>query len=467
MEPVKMEAPFLCGYARTDITPDYPVPLASYGNELKRISTGVLNPIFFTAVALTDPAGQTMLLMSYDISQANQHFTTMLKDHAKETYGLGPEFVHLSGTHTHASVTTNWWLPGWEDVLQGYLSTLFEKAKLVMAEALADRKPAKMFYGETKTEGLNFVRHYVDKTTTPWQSIGDNFGHWDKTHPLEHRKEADPSMRLIRFERTGEDGRKAKDVVLVNWQAHNHISSSSKTTLIAADWAGAFRDAMEERKDCLFAFFQGCAGNLNPKSRIPEENRTLDYAEYGNFLADYATAIYDSLTEAEDVRIRSIRREFTFASNKATPEMLEHAKEVQKAWRESDMSNKIAREAGEPYGITSIYHANAIVRSQDFEPTRTVFINTYAIGEVGWTTCPDEMFDRTGEEIRAASPFKMTFTQGYTDGVEGYLPYAEAYDYGCYEACTTRFARGAAEAMRDQLVEMLKELYQKQHADQR
>ncbi|MBR5739042.1 MAG: neutral/alkaline non-lysosomal ceramidase N-terminal domain-containing protein [Lachnospiraceae bacterium] len=454
------EKTMLCGYARTDITPDFPVPLASYGNELKRISTGVLNPLFFTAVALTDPAGQDMLLMSYDISQANQHFTTMLKDYVQEAYGLGPEFVHLSGTHTHASVSTNWWLEGWEEVLQGYLKTLFEKAKKTIAEALADRKPAKMFYGETETEGLNFVRHYVDKTTTPWTSIGDNFGDWDKTHPIEHRKKADPTMRLIRFARTEENDDPAKDVFLVNWQAHNHISSSGKTTLIAADWSGAFRDAMEERKNCLFAFFQGCAGNLNPKSRIAEENRTLDYAEYGGFLADYATAVYDSLTEAKDLKIRSIRREFTFPSNKAPEELVRHAEEVRKFWRENSMSSKAAKEFAKPFGISSIFHANAIVRSQNYEENQTVFINAYAIGEVGWTTCPDEMFDRTGEEIRAASPFKMTFTQGYTDGVAGYLPYAEAYDYGCYEACTTRFAKGAAEAMRDQLIGMLKELHQ-------
>ena len=455
-----VEKSFLCGYARTDITPAYPVPLSGYGNELKRISTGVLNPLFFTAVALTDPAGQTMLLMTYDISQANQRFTDMLKDHAKETYGLGPEFVHLSGTHTHASVSTKWGLPGWEDVLEGYLATLFEKAKQVMAAAMTDRKPAKLFYGETETEGLNFVRHYVDKTVTPWMSIGDNFNHWDKTHPIEHRKKADPTMRLLRFTRTKEDGTPAKDVVLVNWQAHNHLSSSGKTTLIAADWVGAFRDAMEERENCLFAYFQGCAGNLNPKSRIAEENRTLDYREHGSFLADYATAIYGSLTEAKDLRIRSLRRTFTFASNKAPAELVERAKEIQKIYREAGMDAKTAREAGEPYGITSIYHANAIVRSQDFEPTRTVFVNAYAIGEIGWTTCPDEMFDETGREIRAASPFPMTFTQGYTDGLEGYLPYAEAYDYGCYEACITKFAKGAAEAMRDELIGMLKELYE-------
>ena len=448
----------LCGYGRRNILPDEPVPLASFGNELKRISTGLQNEILFSAIALTDLEGQTILLMSYDITQANALVTEKLKEYGKEKYGLAPEYVHLSGTHTHSSVSLNWYLPGWEEVLGRYQVKLLNAAYEAIDEAMADRKPARLYFGQTKTEGLNFVRHYVAKSLNPPKYFSDNFGIWDKVTPIEHTKAPDETMRVLKFTRTNADGTPAKDVVIANWQAHNHISGSSKSTLIASDWSGAFRTVMEEKQNCLFTFFQGCAGNLNPKSRNKWENRTLDYMEYGGFLAGYLNEIYDSMEESKNVKIRAITEEFTYASNIFPKELIEPAKAVIEEWKKQGMNNRLAQEFAETVGLSSVFHARRVLASQESPAEYTVNINAYTLGEIGWTSCPNEMFDDIGVEIRAASPFRMTITQGYTDGVAGYLPYRAAYEYGCYEACTTRFAKGAAEAMRDQLVGMLKKL---------
>ena len=62
-----MENTLLVGYARGDMTPKEPVPLAGYGNTLTRIHQGVLDPLMATCVAISDRQNGTILLFTLDI----------------------------------------------------------------------------------------------------------------------------------------------------------------------------------------------------------------------------------------------------------------------------------------------------------------------------------------------------------------------------------------------------------------
>ena len=45
---------FMVGYSKVDITPTAPAPLYGYGNPGERLHTEVLDPLYFTCVAMTD-----------------------------------------------------------------------------------------------------------------------------------------------------------------------------------------------------------------------------------------------------------------------------------------------------------------------------------------------------------------------------------------------------------------------------
>ena len=94
---------FRVGYGRTDIMPNDSVPLGSYGNSMQRFSTGYLNKIFFSCIAVTDDDDTTMLLMSWDLTQCKEEYLKEFRQYAKKNYGIDENYVHLSGTHTHSS----------------------------------------------------------------------------------------------------------------------------------------------------------------------------------------------------------------------------------------------------------------------------------------------------------------------------------------------------------------------------
>jgi hypothetical protein len=62
-----------------------------------------------------------------------------------------------------------------------------------------------------------------------------------------------------------------------------------------------------------------------------------------------------------------------------------------------------------------------------------IVLQTFRIGELGIAAIPFETFTETGLAIKAASPFKTTFTIELANGGYGYLPTPEQHQLGGYE----------------------------------
>lgn len=442
---------FQVGYAKINITPDYPVPLASYGTAKFRFHDRVLNEIYFTAVAVTDETDRTMLLCTYDITQCPAWIRDPIAERVEKELGVENDYFHLSGTHTHSSVE----LAFDSDEIRCYREDLKNKAVEACRRALSERREAEILVGETKTEGMNFVRHYVREDGVV---ASDNHGGGSKAPLVRHVKAADETMRVVKFTRKNADGTPARDVVLVNWQAHNHLTGGFYRKDLAADFSGAMRSYLESERDCYAVFLQGCAGNLNEKSRLPEENKTTNYLDYGKMLASYVLALYDNMTPVPAGRVVCLKEIFRARVNRADMDKLDRALEIQ-AYRAAHGIDDVCKKMVKDYGFASPFHADGVIkRSKITGDFIEIPLRVHRIGEIAFSACPFEMFDTTGEEIRAGSPFAFTVTQGYTDAQFYYLPTAESYDYGCYEADTTRYARGTAEEVRDQTLSMLRRL---------
>ena len=84
---------------------------------------------------------------------------------------------------------------------------------------------------------------------------------------------------------------------------------------------------------------------------------------------------------------------------------------------------------------------------------------TIAIGDVAFVGAPEEMFDTNGKQIKEGSPYKMTFILTYCNGSNGYIPSELAWEHGGYEVYKTKFARGAAELIVAQFLEMLNDMH--------
>lgn len=437
------EAPkqFSVGYARVNITPDTPTGLGGYGNVDERKHTEVLDYIYLTCVAMTDTEDTTALFFSADLCSISDTLVASLRTKVSDATGVPGENIMFNASHTHSA-------PYGQDIPQIMIKAVVEAAEA----ALEDRKPATMYAGKAETDGINFVRHYyMDDGSV----VTDNHGTTTGKTITGHTTETDEELRVLQFKREG-----GQDVVLVNWQSHPHITGGSTKTSLSADIIGAFRMSLEEQYDCLFAYYQGGGGNINPTSRIAEENANTEknYKVHGQLLAKTALEAIDSATQIETGPIRNIQETYVCDTNKEDLSMASAASTVVAYYNDGHTIGE-TKTFAEQYGIASVYHARAIISRGSLGDEWPIEINAFAIGGFGWTFAPYEMFDTSAKYIRDNSPFAFTFSCGYSNGGNGYFPTLECWDYGAYEVDTTKVARGTAEAVADRFVEMLNELH--------
>ena len=133
--------------------------------------------------------------------------------------------------------------------------------------------------------------------------------------------------------------------------------------------------------------------------------------------------------------------------------MLPQAQEVYDLWKTVGKPEGDA--LGKTYGFTSSYQARAIKSRCQMPENRSMEVNAFHIGGVGFTTGTYEMFSDAGIYIRENSPFEFTFLM---TGNSGYIPSDAAFNYRCYEADTGFFARGTAEKLAENYVKMLNEV---------
>jgi len=251
---------------------------------------------------------------------------------------------------------------------------------------------------------MNFVRHYnmADGTVA-----GDNFGTFKNNTILGHTEEADGQMQLVKFTREG-----GKDVVLMNWQGHPTGHSNHRYAILSD--VDVIRQRLESELDCQFAFFLGASGNVNNSSRIKGERAASEYIEHNTMLARYAITAAENFEQVRIGKLQIIGQNY--------PGVMKNS-------------------------------------------TATMDIQMFAIslGDVAFVTAPYEMFNQSGKDIKAGSPFKTTIVATCSNNSLSYMPTSEAFHYKgdmAYEVSCTKFAEGTAELLATEYVKMLNQLFE-------
>lgn len=446
-----METKTLCaGYARTDMTPDYSVPLAGYGNTRQRMSQGWYSRIYATCIAITDEKDETLLLFTLDQIRCNQEWTDAARERITQATGVPGERIMLCATHTHSGPDIFFEISKEEPYYQLYVQSLVDAA----VQAMEDRCVCtRALCGRTQVPGLTFVRHY---NMTDGSVVGDNFGSAKGKTFAGHTLPADEQMQLLKLCRQDKP-----DVLLVNWQAHPTLGSTSVTEsgqllrpFLGADYVGYCREYVEKQTQCLFAFFLGAAGNLNSRSRIQEETPTTDVRKYGKTLGTYTVQALEDLQEISVGNLKSCREIYTGQLDHTEDHLVEQAKQVRKLWAETNDLNLCKLEA-EKYGMHSTYHAGAIINRSKQGAEQSVELNAISLGDFAFVTAPYEMFCNSGKAVKDNSPYPMTFVCSCANHGAAYIASNEAFEHGCYEVDNRKFVRGTAEKLVDSFLDML------------
>lgn len=434
-----MENVLLAGYARADITPDFTVCISGYGDDEFRRSEGVKDPIYLTCIAVTS-GDETILMYDADLLSVNDWGVEKMCEVVCPATGIPADKIFCGATHSHSGPLL---YTDQEDAVR-FRQLFLEAAVQTAKEALADRAPAQMRTATKVVKGMNFVRHYLMEDGT---YTGSNFGNYNIRY-VDHAAESDPRLMLLQFARQDK-----KDIVLMNWQAHNDNCKQVGYNLISSSYTGHVREWFEEETGMHFAFFQGASGNQNPSSRIPAENHGLDYIAYGEKMGQYAVETLKDLKPVEGTEIVTTRLVFEAAVDHSWDHMLAEANEVFKVWK--TVGKKEGDALGKTYGFTSSYQSRDIRTRAAMGPTTEMVLNAFRIGQMAFVTSPNEVFSTVGLHVRLYSPFENNFI---ITGNARYLPCMAAYEYRSYESDTGLYAKGTAEKVADTLVEMLESI---------
>ena len=388
-------AAFSVGYAQRDITPSGSVSLTGFGDADERFSVRVTEPLYATCIAVKDAAGDTVIIVAYDLINCAEVWSIPVREAVAEATGVAYDNVMLHSSHTHSGPNIAKMPP-----YQAQVQALTVEAAV---EAMADLTPATMSGTFTRVqEKISCVRHYllVDGTY-----MGEGVGAVPKSDLIGHTRQPDNLLQMVKFQREGK-----KDIVMMNWQAH-YLGSKLDYNAITSDYPGVARATVEKALDCHSIFIVGASGNLNSWSQFPGELDVTYHTELGQLLGNKIVEMNDDLLplRADDVQVKAVSR--------PTP------------------------------------------TKDDPAITEDVPLYAVSFGDMAMFFAPYEMFDISAMNVRDLSPFTMTFCASCSNAARSYIPTPECWDWEQkYEVRITKYEKGTAENLANEFVNMLTEL---------
>ncbi|MBQ3865290.1 MAG: hypothetical protein II776_00180 [Clostridia bacterium] len=476
-----MESKLTAGFARMDITPEKGgIPLAGFGATHLRLGTRVLDPLFLHAVALGQGDEAVCVMLTGDMILLPDGIYKTMRDAVAEATGLPAETIFIGGTHTHSGPDMG---SSMESMKKYRAEELIPKMTEAARRAIADLKPASLSYGSIQAglpgAWLNFTRHYymVEKskldhyTDEDRHVVGDCFGNEyasDKEHYayVGHEDEADHELQVVKFARDAAD-----DVVLLGFAAHATLTGGVFTPNISPDFPGAAVRRLEELLPGTKAvYFQGCCGNVNANTRLPEEGiRGLtvgsqrDPHVYGSVLAAYAMNVLatpGSLTPSETDKVAVASGVCTARRDHSMDGLLEESKKIVAVYNQEGNTPKV-REMCREKGFSSVYHCTGVISKFSAPAEGDIPLRALRVGDVGVVFAPFELFTATGKRIKAGSPFPMTLVKNYSCGYQGYMPSGNTYRQS-YEAIKCPYEFGTADKLEEAYVDLLRSLTDEQ-----
>jgi hypothetical protein len=260
------------GVAVRVITPERPQWMAGYAAR-NHAAEGKETELFVKALALEDPAGGRLVLLTSDLVGIPRRLSGAVAAEVRRRTGLPRERLMLTASHTHCGPVTRDNLLGMYDLppeeaakVGPYTEWLRGRMVDVIVAALADLRPARLAWGRG-TAGFAVNR----RKPTPKGIVNDA----NPAGPVDH------DVPVLKVE--GPDGRLR--AVAFGYACHNTTLQYYRW---CGDYAGFAQQYLEEKHPGVAAlFWTGCGGDANPLPR-----GTVELCRgYGRQLADAVEAV--------------------------------------------------------------------------------------------------------------------------------------------------------------------------------
>lgn len=241
------------GAARVDTTPAKPVWMSGYASRSSP-SQGVEHPLAAKALALADPQGNKVVLVTCDIIGFNRAFTGRVSDRVQSRFGLPREDLVLFASHCHSGptpvdsldrLTSNGVVREHAQNNLDYTRTLEDRIVDVIGQALGKLEPAELSFGVGRA---HFALNRREKTDKGYKLGKNPAGPTDETVPI------------LRLEGTG-----GKPLAILFGYACHNTTHRPDMMRIDPDYAGYAQDRIEaDNPGAVALFVTGCAGDADP-----------------------------------------------------------------------------------------------------------------------------------------------------------------------------------------------------------
>ena len=402
--PALLAGDWKAGVSFTSITPRVPVWMSGYGSRTTP-SQGVAQDLRAKALALEDPNGRRMVIVTTDLIGFSREVAERIAARAHHDYQLSRERLLLTSSHTHTGPAIAGNLPLMQPPTPElrarttrYTHYLEDQVVALIGGALEHLEPAKLSY---HIGAAGFAMNRRERTGDGTIKLGDNPGGI-----------VDHDVPTLRVE--GASG--TLRAVLVSYAAHN-TTLTGRHMELHGDYAGEFQAAFEKANPGATALFMlGCAGDANPGARGTMENAR----DHGDELADAVAAAIAKPGLAIDGSLKSSFERFPIQLEPPPDEA-----EWQRRTREAEGLDKQIAE----YFVRMLREKGSIPATYDYP------LQTLRLGDTL------ELIALSGEvtvgyalELKKRLGPETTWVIGYANDVMSYIPTAKILSEGGYEA---------------------------------
>lgn len=303
----KMEA----GAASIDITPDVPIRLAGYAARPETEATSALQRISAKALALGSDEQGPAVILTVDLVGITWRITSQVVDFLSKQEGIDPARVAIFASHTHGGPEIGSLI----NILQShsghfsdsllplnqlvhiaeYTEQLTEKLKKVAVEALKNRKPAYVSWGQGQAL---FAKNRRTKG-----------GPVDVALPILKITDPDGSLRAV----------------FVNYACHGTTLGGSVNE-VHGDWISEAKRVIEARHPGATALIAlGTAGDANPAPRGTIQNVKSHGKEIADNVDKLLTAQLQPINTPPTGKIEWIK--LPFSKVPSVPELIKLTKD--------------------------------------------------------------------------------------------------------------------------------------------
>jgi hypothetical protein len=391
------------GRSKVSITPEGPLWMAGYAAR-NRPSEGVAQDLFAKALALEDESGYVAVLVTMDVLGFPAEFIERIANRISESTGLNRSQILFNASHTHAGPVIGSNLRIAYEMTEAqskdvadYTSRLEDKLVRLVQDAMQERQPVRVNYGET--EASFAVNRRVQ--TSEGVVIGAN-----RSGPVDHRV---PFLVV--------DSEARQLVALVFGYSCHCTSLRGNNYFFHGDYAGVAQVWLEERySDSVALFVTGTAGDANPYPRGVIELAEEHGAELAKAVDQALTGPLEPVTGRLMTALDTVQVRF---------QQLPTRSEWESRLKESNLYRRKHAE----FFLSLLEEQGSIPQEYPYPIQLWGFgENLLLVGLAG------EVVVDYGIRLRREFSRKKLWVAGYSNDVFAYIPSARILEEGGYEA---------------------------------